>query len=377
MAYIANMPDGQLPAWLSANRLMLWTLLALRDLGGRAHLDALYRRLGEVLRIPEDLLRLEHPTGARQEDYVIRHRMRFALTYLNFLGLVNSHGQGDWSLSDEGADFLKPLDEEDAPMAERDWSRETGIELTPVEMLLSNKLMADQQADHRTRFPRNPPTPPERPDDWPEEPFRSHGAPPRTAEHEENLRGVEALTALFEEEIAAHYEKLAATTSRIEEISRLLAPLDAKERQILKLRFGLDSGEQWTLEEIGKHLGYDVDDEVVAQAMSKLVHALEDSPRTLIAAFEGTCVRCTWPISIGDAIAIQYQPAKSKYQGIWPTAWPVSSHDAPPAVEGWRHDRCPRSGPGGTRVPARVPPPGNPPKESAVRQRLFPAEDDD
>ena len=65
MAYIANMPDGQLPAWLSANRLMLWTLLALRDLGGRAHLDALYRRLGEVLRIPEDLLRQKHPTGAK------------------------------------------------------------------------------------------------------------------------------------------------------------------------------------------------------------------------------------------------------------------------------------------------------------------------
>ena len=64
MAYIANMPDGQLPAWLSANRLMLWTLLALSELGGRAHLDVLYRRLGQLLRIPEDLLWLEHPTGA-------------------------------------------------------------------------------------------------------------------------------------------------------------------------------------------------------------------------------------------------------------------------------------------------------------------------
>ena len=116
MAYIANMPDGQLPAWLSADRLMLWTLRALRELGGRAHLDRLYKRLGELLRIPEDLLWLEHPPGARQEDYVIRHRMRFALTDLGFLELVNSHGQGHWSLSDKGADFLAPLDEEDAPM---------------------------------------------------------------------------------------------------------------------------------------------------------------------------------------------------------------------------------------------------------------------
>ena len=89
------------------------------------------------------------------------------------------------------------------------------------------------------------------------------------------------------------------------------------------------------------------------------------------ARFKGTCVICERPINIGDAIAIQYQRAKST--GFFP----VSSHDAPPAVEGWRHVHCPRSGPGGARVPARVPPPGNPPKESAVRRRLFPAEDDD
>ena len=190
-------------------------------------------------------------------------------------------------------------------MAERDWSRETGIELTPVEILLSNKLMADQQADHRTRFPRrtlisvDPPlkyTQPERPDDWPEGPFRSRGAPPRTAEEEESLEGVKALTAFLEE---------AAT----------------------------------------------------AQAMSKL-RRFEGSPRTLVARFEGICVICDEPINIGDAIAIAYQ-------------------DAPPDVEGWRHDRCSRRGPGGARVPARVPPPGNPPKESAVRRRLFPAEGDD
>ena len=337
MAYIANMPDGQLPAWLSANRLMLWTLLALRDLGGRAHLDALYRRLGEVLRIPEDLLRLEHPTGARQEDYVVRHRMRFALTHLNFLGLVHTDDQGNWSLSDEGADFLKPLDEEDAPMAERDWSRETGIELTPVEMLLSNRLIADQQADRRTRYP---PRPPDRPDDWPEGPFRSRGAP-RPPD--------ELLTTLAK--FQRNAEKFIAARSRTEEFSRLLAPLDPREREILKLRFGLDSGEQRSLEEIAEHFGMSRERvrQIEARAMAKLRRLSLDSPRTLVARFEGICVICGDPINIGDAIAIAYL-------------------DAPPGVEGWRHDHCSRRGPGGTRVPARVPPPGNPPKESAVRR---------
>jgi len=183
MAYIANMPDGQLPAWLSANRLMLWTLRALSELGGRAHLDVLYKRLGQLLRIPEDLLWLEHPTGARQEDYVVRHRMRFALTYLNFLGLVNSHGQGDWCLSDEGADFLNPLDEEDAPMAERDWSRETGIKLTSAEGKLERILIARKQAEHKKRFGKKksppPPTQTSRPADRSRGHFRSSGAPDR------------------------------------------------------------------------------------------------------------------------------------------------------------------------------------------------------
>ena len=338
MAYIANMPDGQLPAWLSANRLMLWTLLALRDLGGRAHLDALYRRLGEVLRIPEDLLRLEHPTGARQEDYVVRHRMRFALTDLGFLGLVHTDDQGNWSLSDEGADFLKPLDEEDAPMAERDWSRETGIELTPVEMLLSNRLIADQQADRRTRYL---PRPPDRPDDWPEGPFRSRGAPQSLDE---------LLTPLAE--WRRRTEVLTAATSRArEEISRLFAPLDPREIEILKFRFGLDSGEPRSLEEAAEHFGMSRERvrQIEARANAKLQRLSEDSPRTLVARFEGICVICGDPINIGDAIAIAYQ-------------------DAPPDVEGWRHDHCSKRGPGGTRVPARVPPPGNPPKESAVRR---------
>ena len=160
---------------------MLWTLCALRDLGGRAHLDPLYKRLGQLLRIPEDLLWMEHPPGAEQEDYVVRHRMRWVLTELNFIGHVNSHGQGNWSLSDKGTAFLKPLDGENAPTAERPWSRETGIKLTPVEQKLERKLIEDKK-----RFPRRgnggasaPPQPPPKPDSGPKKLWRSSGAPDR------------------------------------------------------------------------------------------------------------------------------------------------------------------------------------------------------
>ena len=144
----------------------------------------------------------------------------------------------------------------------------------------------------------------------------------------------------MEEAVAAQDEELAARTSRIEEISRLLA-LDAK------MSFDLDSVEPRSLEEVA---------DSVARAMSELRRLSEDSPRTLVARFEGgICVICDQPINIGDAIAIAYQ-------------------DAPPDVEGWRHDRCFR---GGTGDRARVSPPGNPPRRSDIRRRLFLAEGDD
>jgi RNA polymerase sigma factor (sigma-70 family) len=45
--------------------------------------------------------------------------------------------------------------------------------------------------------------------------------------------------------------EVAATALLPLEINRLLAPLDEREREILKLRFGLDRGEPRTLEEVG------------------------------------------------------------------------------------------------------------------------------
>jgi len=47
--------------------------------------------------------------------------------------------------------------------------------------------------------------------------------------------------------------EVAATALLPDEIARLLAPLDEREREILKLRFGLDRGEPRTLEEVGEH----------------------------------------------------------------------------------------------------------------------------
>ncbi|HEV2370182.1 MAG TPA: sigma-70 family RNA polymerase sigma factor [Acidimicrobiales bacterium] len=62
------------------------------------------------------------------------------------------------------------------------------------------------------------------------------------------------------------------------EIARLLEPLDAREREILRLRFGLDRGEPRTLEEVGEHfkLTRERIRQIEARAMSKLRHPSSD-----------------------------------------------------------------------------------------------------
>ena len=68
--------------------------------------------------------------------------------------------------------------------------------------------------------------------------------------------------------------EVAATALLPEEIARLLAPLDEREREILKLRFGLDRGEPRTLEEVGEHFNLTRERirQIEARAMSKLRH---------------------------------------------------------------------------------------------------------
>ena len=63
------------------------------------------------------------------------------------------------------------------------------------------------------------------------------------------------------------------------EIGRLLSPLDDREREILKLRFGLDCGEARTLEEVGEHFNLTRERirQIEARAMSKLRHPSSDT----------------------------------------------------------------------------------------------------
>ena len=84
---------------------------------------------------------------------------------------------------------------------------------------------------------------------------------------------------LVEDRDAESPFEAAATALLPEEISRLLAPLDEREREILKLRFGLDRGEPRTLEEVGEHFNLTRERirQIEARAMSKLRHPSADT----------------------------------------------------------------------------------------------------
>ena len=69
------------------------------------------------------------------------------------------------------------------------------------------------------------------------------------------------------------------------EVNRVLSPLDARERQIVRLRFGLDRGEPRTLEEVGEHFNLTRERirQIEARAMSKLRHpAIDIGARDLL-----------------------------------------------------------------------------------------------
>ena len=84
---------------------------------------------------------------------------------------------------------------------------------------------------------------------------------------------------LVDDRLAASPFEAAAAALLPAEIDKLLAPLNERERQILRLRFGLDRGEPRTLEEVSRY--FDLTRErirqIEAKAMAKLRHPSSDT----------------------------------------------------------------------------------------------------
>ena len=90
---------------------------------------------------------------------------------------------------------------------------------------------------------------------------------------------------LVEDRAAASPFEVAAVSLLPYEVARLLEGLEDREREILRLRYGLDRGEPRTLEEVGEHfhLTRERIRQIEARAMSKLRHpSAETGARDLL-----------------------------------------------------------------------------------------------
>ncbi|MBF6557935.1 MAG: sigma-70 family RNA polymerase sigma factor, partial [Acidimicrobiales bacterium] len=87
------------------------------------------------------------------------------------------------------------------------------------------------------------------------------------------------LSDVVEDRGAASPFEQAALSLLPDEITRLLAPLTAREGEILRLRFGLDRGEARTLEQVGERFNLTRERirQIEARAMSKLRHPSSDT----------------------------------------------------------------------------------------------------
>jgi RNA polymerase sigma factor (sigma-70 family) len=79
---------------------------------------------------------------------------------------------------------------------------------------------------------------------------------------------------LLEDHGAVSPFEAAALALLSDEVARMLARLDARERKVIRLRFGLDGREPRTLEEVGAHFGLTRERirQIEARAMGKLRH---------------------------------------------------------------------------------------------------------
>ena len=106
-----------------------------------------------------------------------------------------------------------------------------------------------------------------------------YGTDPLSLSQALTEHGDAELSDVVEDPGAASPSEQAALALVPDEVTRLLALLDVREREILRLRFGLDRCEPKTLEEIGEqfHLTRERIRQIEARAMGKLRHPTTDT----------------------------------------------------------------------------------------------------
>ena len=71
------------------------TIQALKMLGGSGSTDEIYRKVCELLNLPDEILTIRHGTTAQSE---IEYRLAWSRTYLKRVGLITNSSRGVWAL---------------------------------------------------------------------------------------------------------------------------------------------------------------------------------------------------------------------------------------------------------------------------------------
>ena len=72
------------------------TIQALKELGGSGNTEEIFRKVSDILSIPDDVLALPHGDTSQSE---VEYRLAWSRTYLKGAGLISNSARGVWALT--------------------------------------------------------------------------------------------------------------------------------------------------------------------------------------------------------------------------------------------------------------------------------------
>ncbi|WEI91850.1 SIR2 family protein [Enterococcus casseliflavus] len=82
----------------SFDKMMIPTILALQELGGKAKIKALDSKVVEIMNLPREIAEIPHNNDSNRSE--VSYRLAWARTYLKKYGLIENTTRGTWSFTD-------------------------------------------------------------------------------------------------------------------------------------------------------------------------------------------------------------------------------------------------------------------------------------